>query len=317
MGYKDATGTAQVQPLWQVKAFLHKKQYVEDIRKEIEDLKNEAKEAAKWPIIWNDCAITTPSGNMLELLIPDLHIGKFAWSKETGWKDYDTEIAEETYIRAVESLIASTKNYKFDVIVLGVGNDLLQTDNFRSETYKGTIVSSDTRYQKVYKTARKMLCRTIERLREFAPVIVKVIPGNHDTQTAFTLGDSLECYFHNYGDVTVDNEPTPHKFIKWGDVLLLLTHGDKGKKDDYGIWMATEDPIAFGNSKFREIHIGHTHKTKLDEKYGIRVRTLSALCPPDAWHSENHFTGNLRVAEALVWNKTKGLIAQFYHTEVD
>jgi hypothetical protein len=76
--------------------------------------------------------------------------------------------------------------------------------------------------------------------------------------------------------------------------------------------MASKYPKEFGRTKYREIHVGHKHKTSLDEKFGIRVRTLSSLTEPDAWHAENNFTGNLRTAEALVFNKKQGLIAQFY-----
>jgi len=142
-----------------------------------------------------------------------------------------------------------------------------------------------------------------------------VVPGNHDTLSSFTLGDSLECWFHHYTDTKVDNTPTPHKTVEWGNVFLVLTHGDKGRQADYGIWMASTFPSEFGRTKFREVHVGHRHKAALDEKFGVRTRTFSALCPPDEWHSSNHFTGNLRVAEGLVWNKVKGLTAHYYYTE--
>jgi len=81
--------------------------------------------------------------------------------------------------------------------------------------------------------------------------------------------------------------------------------------------MATERSKEFGNSKFREVHCGHRHKLAVDEKFGIRVRTLSALCPPDEWHSSMGFVNNVRAAEAFVWNQKEGMIAQFFHTETD
>lgn len=315
LGAKDNDGNIQVEPLFQVKAWLKKKQNVVDARVEIESLKADAKKDAKVPKIVSYG--TLDSGNLLEILIPDLHAAKLAYSKETGFQDYDLKISIETYRRAVDSLIEQSKNYKVDRIILGVGNDVVQTDNIQGTTYSGTKVDTDSRYHKVYVTVRQMLTETIEKLRLIAPVEVKVVPGNHDTLTAFTLGDSLECRFHNYPDVTVDNVPTRHKIVEWGDCFLILTHGHEGKQTDYGIWMAAQYPEIFGRTKYREIHVGHKHRSSLDEKFGVRVRTLSALCPPDAWHSQNLFVGNLRTAEALVWNKKKGLVAQFYHNEVD
>lgn len=303
------------EPLFQVKAWLRRNKVMVDARAEIEVLKAEAKLEMRWPapVIYS----TQDSANMLELLMPDLHAAKLAWAKETGFQNYDTAIAVDTYRRATDTLIREASSINIDEITLGVGNDVLQADNIQGTTYAGTKVDVDSRYRKSYVTVRKMLSETIEKLRLIAPVKVKVVPGNHDTQSAFTLGDSLECKFENYTDVFVDNGPISHKIVEWGDVFLLLTHGDKGKQSDYGIWMATEYPEVFGRTKFREIHVGHKHKTALDEKFGVRVRTFSALCPPDEWHAGNNFVGNLRVAEGLVFNKKFGLKAHFYHTEID
>jgi hypothetical protein len=316
VGAKNANGDLVVEPLFQVKATLSKKQEVIAAKNEIEELKREATEFIFRPHL-KLARSDKYSGNSLELLIPDLHAGKFAWSKETGYPDYDTPTAIATYERAVETILDRAAGYKFDEILLGIGNDALNSDDYNSQTTKGTLVSSDTRYPKTYKAVRQMYVRTIEKLRKIAPVKVKVIPGNHDTVTTFTLGDSLECWFHNDPEVEIDNGPSPHKFYTWGRVLLGFCHGDKGKKADYGLWMATERPVDFGNSTFREIHIGHTHGLKVDEKFGVRVRTFAALCPPDAWHSAEHFVGNLRQAEAIVWNKEAGRIAEFIHTELD
>ena len=313
VGAKNAEDVLVVEPLFQVKATLVKRVEIVDAREEIESLKLEAKQFAPTPkpLIRS----SREGGNLLELVIPDLHAGKLSWGKETGYGDYDTKLAEQVYERAIETLLDRSKSFTIDHIVLAVGNDLLNSDNLNSMTTKGTLVNTDTRYQKTYKTVRKMIVRTIERLRQVAPVSVKMIPGNHDTLSNFTLGDSLECWFDNYTDVIIDNAAIQHKFFTWGDCLVMLTHGDKGRKADYGLWLATECSKEFGNSKFREIHIGHTHKLQVEEKYGVRVRTLSALTQPDAWHAENLFVGNQQAAEAFVWNKKDGLIAQFFHTE--
>jgi hypothetical protein len=301
--------------LYQVTATFTKKKHIVDARAEIEILKAEAKLEMRFPkpVIYT----TQDSANMLELLMPDLHAAKLAWSKETGFKNYDTHIAVDTYRRAMDRLIQSASSVNLDKIILGVGNDLLQADNIQGTTYSGTKVDVDSRYRKTYVTVRKMMSEAVEKLRLIAPVEVKVVPGNHDTLSAFTLGDSLECKFENYSDVLVDNAPIQHKIVEWGDVFLILTHGHNGKQSDYGIWMASQYPKEFGRTKFREIHVGHKHKTALDEKFGVRVRTFSALCEPDEWHATNLFVGNLKVAEGLVFNKFTGLTSHFYHTEVD
>jgi hypothetical protein len=319
VGAKDDAGKIVIEPLFQVKATLVRRKDIATIRAEIESLKEDAKKYApiQQPVVRLIPRGGIGSGNLLELMIPDLHAGKLCWSKETGYQDYDTSIAVATYRRAVDGLLQLASGYKFDKIILGAGNDLLQSDNIQGTTYSGTKVDTDSRFHKTYKIVRKMLTETIEKLRLLAPVEVKLVPGNHDTLSTFTLGDSLECRFHNYSDVTVDNSPSMHKIVEWGHTFLVLTHGHEGKQADYAAWIASQYPQEFGRTKFREVHVGHKHKSSLDEKFGVRVRTLSSLTPPDAWHAHNNFVSNLRVAEALVFNKERGLVAQFYHTEVD
>jgi hypothetical protein len=315
VGAKDANGDIQVTPLYQVKAFLKRKKHIVDAKAEIEALKAEAKEFMRvpMPVVYT----TQDSDNNLELLIPDLHLAKLAYGKETGHKDYDVDLAEAAFDRAIDNQIQYNSHFNISEITLGVGNDVLQADNIQGTTFGGTKVDVDSRYRRTYVVARKMYSRAIEKLRRVAPVRVKVVPGNHDTLSAFTLGDSLECKFENYPDVFVDNGPIMHKIVEWGKVFLILTHGHQGKQSDYGIWMATEYPEIFGRTLFREIHCGHHHKLSLDEKFGIRVRKFGALCEPDEWHSNNLFTGNLRIAEGLLWNKHRGLLNHAHYTEVD
>ena len=46
-----------------------------------------------------------------------------------GASDYDTPTAIATYERAVATLLDRSQGYIFDEIVLGVGNDLLNSDD--------------------------------------------------------------------------------------------------------------------------------------------------------------------------------------------
>ena len=76
-----------------------------------------------------------------------------------------------------------------------------------------------------------------------------------------------------------------------------------------------ENPEAWGRTKFREIHTGHYHKQQLEEHNGVRVRILSALTPADDWHAAMGFVGTIRQAEAYVWSKAEGLLAQVYYND--
>jgi hypothetical protein len=315
VGAKDADGELQISPLFQVKAFCSKKTNIVDAKKEIEELKSLAKENAPRPAFV--LVKKQPSGNMLEVNMPDMHFGKLAWGTETGYKNYDTKIAANLYNKALGSLLSRSAGYAFDEVLYVVGNDILNSDDAESQTASGTVVTTDGRYQKTFATVRDVMIESIERLRQIAPVKVVMVPGNHDTLSVWHLGDSLECWFHNYSDVKIDNMPRYRKYHRFGNVLLMLTHGDKGKKNEYPILMATECSKDFGETKFREAHIGHIHQTRLEEKYGVRVRTLSSLCEPDDWHSLNGFVGNIRSAEGFIWNRNEGLIGTVIYTDVD
>jgi hypothetical protein len=295
-----------VQDLYQVKATLKKKENIVAAIEEIERLKEKAKNYAPKP---PKIVKPTNKGYMLEVNIPDAHFGKLAWGEETGWENYDTKIADELFERAFETLLARTSGYEFEEALFILGNDYFQTDNTKGQTFSGTQVSSDGRYQKTFEVGRDRAIACIERLRTRAKKVkVIVVPGNHDTTTAWHLGDSLYCWFHNYKDVEIDNSPRMRKYHQFGKVGLMFTHGDKGKKDKYPLLMATEDRKMFGDTKFNEIHTGHLHKTQLDEHNGIRVRVLPALCSADEWHSQMGFVGNQRSAEAYIWHRDEGLI---------
>src|SRR5581483_6691075 len=127
IGAKNEGEDLVVEPLFQVKAFLKRRNEIISIKKEIEDLKLQAKKEARHPD-----PIERPvhrSGNMLEINIPDVHFGKLSWGEETGYENYDTKIAEKMFMRALNTLLDKVKTYKFEQVVFVVGNDLFNSDD--------------------------------------------------------------------------------------------------------------------------------------------------------------------------------------------
>jgi hypothetical protein len=312
-GWVRPDNTPVTIPMFGVQATFKLKKNIVDARAEIEALKEEAKTFSHPAVTISRTQEVT--GNLLEVAIFDHHFGKLGWKAQTRDKNYDLAIAEAVYFRALDHLIGRAQAYKYDRILFIVGQDLLHFDGLEGKTTKGTPMDIDGRYQKVFTTARRAMVASIEKLRLLAPVDVIVVPGNHDSLSSWAIGDSLECWFHAYEDVVIDNEPVARKYYSFGDVLLMFTHGHKGVHGDYGIMMATEQPALFAASKFREVHTGHLHQQRLTEKFGIRVRILSSLTPSDWYHSENGYIGMQKVAEAMVWNKKEGLVAQFFYND--
>jgi hypothetical protein len=282
---------------------------------ELDDLKRQFKSGTGAPKVKVRRSV---SGKMLELNLTDIHFGKLSWGTETGYANYDAKIAKALWYRALNILLVRSANYKYDEIWFVVGNDMLNSDDVLSRTTSGTQVESDVRHEKTYKMVREILVDTVELLRNYANKIkIVVMPGNHDFNSAWHLGDSLECYFHKYKDVEIDNSPRVRKYHTYGNTLIGYTHGDKGKRSDLPMLMATEASEQFGKSKFREFHTGHLHAEITHEKNGVVVRILSALCPPDAWHSENGYVGNRRSSQAFQWDEKEGLIGTVIYTDTD
>lgn len=299
---------------WQVKAWLSRKRHMLTAKEEIEAMK---RAMPKLPRLVAKPKLPPKDANLLLELAPvDFHFGKLAWGKETGHGDYDITIAERLFKQSIAALVKQTSGYGvFQRVLLVIGNDMLHIDSRAGMTTGGTQMDYDSRYQNLYTEMRKMLVWAITFLaQEVAPVTVLPIPGNHDQNTTFTLGDSLECWFRHEPHVTIDNSPTQRKYYEHGKVMLLFTHGDKGKRSDYPLLMATEQPEMFGRTAFREIHTGHFHQTKVEEKHGIRVRILPSMTAEDAWHSDNHYVGNVRASEAFVWHPEMGLMGTALYT---
>lgn len=254
------------------------------------------------------------TGYLLHLALPDAHIGKLCWGKETGGANYDTKIAVRLYREAVEALLVRTSAFTPERIVLAVGNDFYHSDTKAGTTTKGTPLDVDSRFPRMFKQGVALVVETAERLAQIAPVTLVMVRGNHDEVSNYCLGEVLEAWFRNTPAVTVENAPTSRKYFQYGANLLAWTHGDKGKLKNLPLLMATEQPVMFGATKFRTWFTGDKHTLRVEELMGVQVRISPALCPADAWHADMQFVGNLRSAEAFVFDKREGLVAQASYT---
>lgn len=313
-GFVEDSGKLLIEKIYQSKLLLVRKVEVVDARNEIEELKAVAQSAVKSKPFKVRRSETGPY--LLELSIPDVHIGRLARGDETGWDNYDTEIAKLIFDDAVETLVDRTSAFRFKKVCFVVGNDVLNADNLEGTTTRGTPQANDSRYHKVFATARNSLILAIERLRNVSPVDVIIVSGNHDKLGAWHLGDSLEAYFHTYSDVSIDNTPAPRKYHRFGNVMLMFAHSKKNKAD-YPSLMAVEQPEMFGATRYREVHLGDKHHVRLEEQHGVRLRILPSLAAPDNWTSDHEFVGSLRGAEAYVWHEQDGLVSTAYYTVSD
>jgi hypothetical protein len=313
---KNADGTTQpvLTEQFQIKAWLKRRVDLVAAKLEIASLLKDA--AVKMPKrVTVVRSLKSPSNILFEPQIPDLHAGKLAWGDETGWEHYDLNTAVKLFDAALDVLIARSRSFGADRVLLPLGNDLLHSDTKAGTTTGGTPLDNDSRFHKVFAAVRRMSVRAIDRCREeIGPVKVILVPGNHDTLANWHLGDSLECWYRNDKGVEIDNSPRLRKYHQHGKVMLLHTHGNRGKLEAYPQIMAAEEPKMWGETVHREAHTGDKHHQRVLELKGCTVRISRALCPPDAWHSEMHFIGSARGAESFNWHPEEGLIGASFTT---
>lgn len=258
----------------------------------------------------------------LEVDVFDLHIGKYAWADETG-TDYDSEIAERIASAAVSDLLRQVpSSCHIEEVVLPLGNDFFHYDNPQGQTTGGTPMDRDTRFQKMFRTGRALAAWMIETCAAIAPVRVIVVPGNHDTTTAFTMGVVLEADFAHDPRVSFDNSPKPRKYHRYGKTLLGYNHGHETPPERLVGLMPVDEPELWAQTTCREIHIGHFHTGKVraplyvEDKIGITVRWMRSLSGTDAWHAGKGFVG-MRSAEAFLWRKAGGMRGHYVSLPVD
>lgn len=271
---------------------------------------------------------------LFELAVFDPHIGMLAWGRETG-VDYDTKIAVRDYTAAVDTLLGYSAFYNVERIAYVVGNDFLHVDGPAFDarggsrggaTTAGTMQDVDSRLAHMFSTGRKALVSGIDKARLIAPVDVIVIPGNHDEQQMYRMGEVLMAWYRTDPEVKIHYGPQKRYYYQYGVNLLAFTHGlefDR-KRDSLALIMATEAPAEmWASTRHREWHVGHKHIAQellymapvktLSEGRAIRIRSLPGLTPIDAWHCSEGYQ-HLRTATALAFRKGGGIAGLHEHT---
>jgi len=260
-----------------------------------------------------------PKTTSVLLNLSDLHVGKLAWDKEVG-ADFNVDIAKEVFMNSLKNLaIQATRCFSVEEFILNIGGDFLHTNGSNNQTANGTIMNDvDTRYQKIYMRGLEILTEAVDYLSSFKGVKVKlfIVQGNHDKATSFYLGESLKAFYRKDKDVEIVNDPHIRKYHKYGVTSYMLTHGDC-KDDGLPLTFAVEKPDYFSSSLYRYIYLGHLHKTSKkvflteNEVGGVVLRRLNSLSVMDAWHNENNYYGAKRMANAIIFHKEEGQIAEF------
>lgn len=316
MGAKDYNKNLKIEPLFQIKVWLRKKtveiRATNNIKAQIEDA---AKFAHKYPKVDYK---KYKNGLMYEVNLPDLHFGRLTWAEESG-EDFDVAIANKVANDVVERLLNYTQSFDVSRILIPLGNDFFNVNNKQETTVHGTPQQEDTRWQKTFRLGRELSVQIVDKCSAIAPVDILIVPGNHDEEKMFCLGDSLESWYHSNPNVRVNNAAMKRKYYGFGNTLIGFTHGYYEKTNKLPMLMALEVPEMWARSQFREFHVGDKHHLKelqfmANEEDGVVIRYMRALAAVDAWTFDKGFVGAQRAATSFLWHPTDGLLAQFSAT---
>jgi transposase-like protein len=238
----------------------------------------------------------------------DWHAGALSWKAETG-VNWDLKIAQQVIGGAVDRLVAATPAAS-QAVVLGLG-DLLHSDGYDPMTARSkNILDVDGRYPRVLQAATSLMIATVtQALTKHEKVLVRILPGNHDAQSAIAVSLALSLYYASEPRVTVDDDPSYFWWWSWGVTLLGATHGDAAKMKDLPLIMASRNPEAWGRSKFRHVYTGHIHTQTAYEMSGVTVESFQSPVAPDAWHHKQGY-GATRAISSVVIHREHGEIGR-------
>lgn len=265
-----------------------------------------------------------PSGETLEICLPDLHVGLLSWAQETG-ADYDIKIAKERFAQCMSDIVTRCKGRTFKRIYFATLGDLLHVDNDNQTTTKGTFQQTDGRTPKMFDTALDMLVDGIDALLTIAPVEVVYLSGNHDRATGYTLIKALSCAYRKQDGITFDVTPNPQKWRLIGVSIVGWTHGDMSRKN-IGNWLQDRARREYGQAQYAEIHAGHLHSEGVSERYtgktindtqtygvgGVVVRHLPTISNSSFWEHQQGYSQGNKTMMCFVWHDDRGLRETWY-----
>jgi len=252
-----------------------------------------------------------PIGNkMLEIAIPDLHMGRFV---ETEGEPYTLQTAYDRWLDAHQYFFARYEDTAIDKVIISIGNDFFNVDNGRGTTTHGTPQREQSSYQVSFEMGLRACVEAVDLWREKAPVQVVIVQGNHDNERDFYLGTALQAWYRKDEDTTIDNAHTPRKYVVYGKTLLGFSHGQKDYKRLPTVFHS-EQRDALKDIHFIEFHVGHIHQERMIESAGnCVIRSVPSLASKSVWETEMGFS-SLKQAMAFLWDKEKGLDTINYYT---
>lgn len=311
-GFVEDSGEWRLTDFWQVKAFLEPRDeepYEEALKDLIEKVREHAptydqKKFNYRPVL--DGYLAIPN-------LYDAHFGK----RPHRSIEYSLEQAKDDFIKIAEAVAAQLKLGPKTVnqIVFPVGQDILHVDNLFDKTTRGTWVETSVDIRQAIDAACEAVSIAAEAFATVAPVVIYPVEGNHDRLQTYWLGKYLEAFFSNHPNITVLPTKLERQYHQWGRVGIGMTHNGNKPQELAGLF-PIEARYMWPDIEWTEWLTGHMHHKRgvlyaVDTIRNTVIRTISALCNMDTYHSLHLYVGIHRAADVLYYHSENGPAGSF------
>ena len=301
--YYDKEGQPRGQ--W-VKSTADDDRRAEILREFVTDLCQEARGRAPLTI--------PPSHTLADLLViykfGDPHFG-MASGPEAGGDEFDTDEADRITRAGIDRLVSVTPPAASCIVeVIG---DVMHANDSSALTpgHKNPLDVDKRGFHHALLMAARAWRYVIERaLEKHDEVIVWMLSGNHDPDSAFSLAMALAFYFESEPRVKIDLGPNVFRYHRFGKCLFGSHHGDRVKMADLPLLMAVDRAEDWGQTVYRYIDTGHIHHDVVLEVQGVRIESLRTLAPKDPYHSYKGYR-SLRDTRAAAYHRSFGEVERY------
>lgn len=250
-------------------------------------------------------------GNKLLLIdISDLHMNLQSSVFTTG-NEYNCDIAESLFFYVIEDIMTRTRHYDFEEIVFTIGGDMLNMNDLRGTTVKGTPQDNDLHYYDAYERLCAMTIKAIDILKDKCKVNVVYVPGNHDELAGFKLAKYIDAWFRHDDMVVVDYQPIARKYKLYGNTLLCFAHNASNIQKLPAI-IANEARECWSKAETVEVFLQHMHTEQvLMEDNNIRIQRLPTISGRSKWSADNGY-GSKRQCKSFIFDAVDGLTDVMY-----
>ena len=242
-------------------------------------------------------------------LIGDHHLNALCWSPETGGDDWDTNIAQDVLIKAVDKLVSAAGESEVGALInLG---DFLHANSGDNKTAKGTPVDVDGRLGRTIRVVGNLFKVLITRMLETHKEVWLInVRGNHDPDASLWLNEMMRLYFAHEPRVKVFDNFSKWIHFEWGKTLVVMHHGDRVKTQALYEAVTRDYAEEWGRTTHRYLYHGHIHHRTVTEMGGLHLESFGVLCPPDAYHSASGY-GSARSMSCVILDKKYGEHSRF------